>query len=144
MGSVVSIENSVHNPIGLGLCRTAISRELAVLVSLMNRMVANQVWVERSNQQRGSLVNSLAPTLNRSLTLNGPRSDFPAVLKMRYAELTGSRMKPLPSHRPWSGGSNICSKLVTWLSRLPTPLKLTRGELVFVAAPLPRPPRPAR
>src|SRR6516164_2144267 len=53
---------------------------------------------------------------------------------MRYAELTGSRMKPLPSHSPWSGGSNICSKLVNWLSRLLTPLKLTRGELVVVVA----------
>src|SRR5271169_1494832 len=53
---------------------------------------------------------------------------------MRYAELTGSRMKPLPSHSPWSGGSNICSKLVNWLSRLLTPLKLTRGEFVVVAA----------
>src|SRR5215469_731958 len=53
---------------------------------------------------------------------------------MRYAELTGSRMKPLPSHSPWSGGSNISSKLVNWLSRLLTPLKLTRGELVVAAA----------
>src|SRR5262252_3090560 len=53
---------------------------------------------------------------------------------MRYAELTGSRMKPLPSHSPWSGGSNISSKLVNWLSRLLTPLKLTRGELVLAAA----------
>src|ERR1700722_11742647 len=53
---------------------------------------------------------------------------------MRYAELTGSSTKPLPSHRPWSGGSNVCSKLVTWLSRLLTPLKLTRAELVAAAA----------
>src|SRR5215831_10720484 len=53
---------------------------------------------------------------------------------MRYAELTGSRMKPLPSHSPWSGGSNISSKLVNWLSRLLTPLKLTSGELVVAAA----------
>ena len=52
----------------------------AVPESLMNRMVANQVLVGRSNQQRGSLVNSLPPTLNRSLMLNGPRRDFPAVL----------------------------------------------------------------
>jgi hypothetical protein len=43
-------------------------------------------------------------------------------------------MKPLPSHSPWSGGSNICSKLVNWLSRLLTPLKLTSGERVTVAA----------
>jgi len=47
--------------------------------SFRNRMVANQVCVERSNQQRGSLVNSLPPTLNRSLMLKGPRSDFPFV-----------------------------------------------------------------
>src|ERR1700730_1593486 len=53
---------------------------------------------------------------------------------MRYAELTGSSTKPLPSHSPWSGGSNVCSKLVTWLSRLLTPLKLTRADLVAVAA----------
>jgi hypothetical protein len=77
--SVVSIENWVHSPRGLGLCRTAISRDPAVNVSFRNRIVANQVWVERSNQQRGSLVNSAPPTLNRSLTLKGPRSDFPFV-----------------------------------------------------------------
>src|SRR5689334_20216645 len=53
---------------------------------------------------------------------------------MRYAELTGSSTKPLPSHNPWSGGSNFCSKLVNWLSRLLTPSKLTRGELVAAAA----------
>src|SRR5215475_9697380 len=53
---------------------------------------------------------------------------------MRYAELTGSRMKPPPLHSPWSGGSNFWLKLVTWLSRLLTPLKLTRAELVAVAA----------
>src|SRR5579862_2969729 len=53
---------------------------------------------------------------------------------MRYAELTGSSTKPLPSHSPWSGGSNFCSKLVTWLSRLLTPLKLTRAELAAAAA----------
>src|SRR5580704_17336901 len=53
---------------------------------------------------------------------------------MRYAELTGSSTKPLPSHSPWSGGSNVCSKLVNWLSRLLTPLKLTRAELVAAAA----------
>src|SRR5215475_1452362 len=77
--SVVSIEYCVHSPSGLGLCRTAISREAAVNVLLMNRLVANQVWVERSNQQRGSLVNSAPPTLNRSLRLKGPRSDLPFV-----------------------------------------------------------------
>ena len=48
-------------------------------VAFRNRIVANQVWVAGSNQQRGSLVNSLPPTLNRSLTLNGPRTDFPFV-----------------------------------------------------------------
>src|SRR5437899_941419 len=53
---------------------------------------------------------------------------------MRYAELTASSTKPLPSHSPWSGGSNVCSKLVTWLSRLLTPLKLTSGERVAVTA----------
>src|SRR5450755_693848 len=53
---------------------------------------------------------------------------------MRYAELTGSSTKPLPLHSPWSGGSNVCSKLVTWLSRLLTPLKLTRAELLAAAA----------
>jgi hypothetical protein len=53
---------------------------------------------------------------------------------MRYAELTGSRIKPPPLHSPWSGGSNFWLKLVTWLSRLLTPLKLTRAELVAVAA----------
>src|ERR1039458_78547 len=53
---------------------------------------------------------------------------------MRYAELTGSSTKPGPSHSPWSGGSNVCSKLVTWLSRLLTPLKLASAELVAVAA----------
>src|ERR1700734_4556023 len=52
---------------------------------------------------------------------------------MRYAELTGSSTKPLPSHSPWSGGSNVCSKLVTWLSRLLTPLKLTRAEPLAAA-----------
>ncbi len=75
----MSIEYSFHNPRGSGLCRTAMSSEDAVDESLMNKMVANQVWVEGSNQQRGSLVNSLPPTLNRSLMLNGPRSDFPVV-----------------------------------------------------------------
>src|ERR1700755_3149978 len=53
---------------------------------------------------------------------------------MRYAELTGSSTKPLPSHTPWSGGSTVCSKLVNWLSRLLTPSKLTMGELVAAAA----------
>jgi len=75
-----------RNPIALPMTeirgasgRTAMSSEDAVDESLMNKMVANQVWVEGSNQQRGSLVNSLPPTLNRSLMLNGPRSDFPVV-----------------------------------------------------------------
>src|SRR6476620_6706018 len=66
-------------PRGSGSWRTAMSSDDAVDESLMNKMVANQVWVEGSNQQRGSLVNSLPPTLNRSLMLNGPRSDFPVV-----------------------------------------------------------------
>ncbi len=47
--------------------------------------------------------------------------------------MTGSSTKPLPLHSPWSGGSNVCSKLVNWLSRLLTPLKLARAELVDVA-----------
>src|ERR1700737_4296871 len=42
---------------------------------------------------------------------------------MVYAELTGSRTKPLPSHNPWSGGSNRRPKFVSSLSRLLTPLK---------------------
>src|SRR5689334_8159813 len=53
---------------------------------------------------------------------------------MRYAELTASSTKPLPLHNPWSGGSNVCSQLVNWLSRLLTPSKLTTGELAVVAA----------
>src|SRR5580692_1249943 len=79
VGSVVSIEYSFHSPRGSELCRTAMSREDAVDESVMNMMVANQVWVLGSNQQRGSLVNSLPPTLTRSLMLNGPRSDCPVV-----------------------------------------------------------------
>src|SRR5437016_13809838 len=31
--------------------------------------------------------------------------------------------KPLPAHKPWSGGSNSWPKFVTALSRLETPLK---------------------
>src|SRR3954470_8177724 len=42
---------------------------------------------------------------------------------MLYAELTGSRTKPFPTQRPWSGGSNSALKLVTSLSRLLVPLK---------------------
>ena len=53
---------------------------------------------------------------------------------MRYAELTGSSTNPLPLHRPWSGGSNFALKLVNWLSRLLTPLKLAIGELAAAAA----------
>src|SRR5216683_1872687 len=41
---------------------------------------------------------------------------------MVKAELTGSTIKPLPTHRPWSGGSNSAPKLVMALSRLLTPL----------------------
>src|SRR5215469_1296450 len=54
---------------------------------------------------------------------------------MRYAELTGSRTNPLPWQRPWSGGSNCALKLVNWLSRLLTPLKLTLGRMVVAPAP---------
>src|SRR3954465_12884476 len=43
---------------------------------------------------------------------------------MRYAEFTGSRTKPFPTHSPWSGGSNSAPKLVRSLSRLLVPLKL--------------------
>ena len=104
--SVESITYSFHSPSGSLACRTAISRDPAVPASLMNRMVENHVVVAGSYQQRGSLVNSLPPTLYRSLMLNGPRTDFPFVRKMRYAELTGSSTNPLASHSPWSGGSN--------------------------------------
>src|SRR5713101_7019835 len=48
---------------------------------------------------------------------------------MVKAELTGSTIKPLPTHRPWSGGSNSAPKLVIALSRLLTPLKLARMRL---------------
>ena len=78
-GSVASIEYSFHSPSGSLACRTAISSVPWVPVSFRNRMVANQVWLAGSYQQRGSLVNSLPPTLNRSLMLNGPRIDFPLV-----------------------------------------------------------------
>ena len=47
---------------------------------------------------------------------------------MEYAELTGSRTKPLPAHSPWSGGSKRRLKLVTSLSRLLTPLKFSSTE----------------
>src|SRR6201995_40048 len=63
---------------------------------------------------------------------------------MRYAELTGSSTKPLPSHSPWSGDSNVRSKLVNWLSRLLTPSKLTMGELVAGAAGAAGPARAGR
>src|SRR5690348_17999390 len=51
-------------------------------------------------------------------------------LYTRHAEFTISTTKPLPSHRPWSGGSNLAPKFVISLSRLLTPLKLatTRSE----------------
>src|SRR5690348_18455022 len=45
-------------------------------------------------------------------------------LYTRHAEFTISTTKPLPSHRPWSGGSNLAPKFVISLSRLLTPLKL--------------------
>ncbi len=50
---------------------------------------------------------------------------------IRYAELTGSRTKPLPAHRPWSGGSNSAPKFVCSLSRLLTPLKFSSNVLVL-------------
>src|SRR5205807_1770672 len=81
-GSVESIEYSFHSPSGSLACRTAISRVPTVPVSLMNRIVENHVVVAGSYQQRGSLVNSLPPTLYRSLMLNGPRTDLPFVRKM--------------------------------------------------------------
>src|SRR5262249_54048534 len=76
-GSVASIVNMFHSPSGSFACRTAMSKVPTVEVSLRNRIVENQVVVARSYQQRGSLVNSLPPTLNKSLTLNGPRIDLP-------------------------------------------------------------------
>src|SRR5262252_2741702 len=105
-GSVESMVYSFHSPSGSFACRTAISSVPTVPVSFRNTMIENQVVVAGSYQQRGSLVNSLPPTLNRSLMLNGPRIDLPLVRKMRYAELTGSSTNPLASHSPWSGGSN--------------------------------------
>ncbi len=105
-GSVASMENMFHSPSGSFACRTAISVVPTVPVLFRNRITENQVVVAGSYQQRGSLVNSLPPTLNRSLMLNGPRIDFPFVRKMRYAELTGSSTNPLAAHSPWSGGSN--------------------------------------
>src|SRR5215472_897161 len=51
---------------------------------------------------------------------------------MVKAELTGSTTKPLPTQRPWSGGSNSRPKLVTALSWLLTPLKLLKSTLACV------------
>jgi len=80
--SVVLIEYSFHSPSGFGLCRTAMSKALLVPRPplFMNRTVANQVWVAGSNQQRGSLVYALPPTLNRSFMWNGPITVVPVVL----------------------------------------------------------------
>ena len=50
---------------------------------------------------------------------------------MVKAELTGSTTKPLPTHNPWSGGSNCAPKLVFALSRLLTPLKPSSSCDVF-------------
>jgi hypothetical protein len=79
-GSVALIEYSFHSPSGSLACRTAISSVPWVPAEFRNRMVANQVWLPGSYQQRGSLVNSWPPTLNRSLTLNGPRIDAPLLM----------------------------------------------------------------
>ncbi len=76
---VVSIWYSFHGPVGSSERLTAISSRPAVKVSLRNRMVANQACAVGSYQQRGSLVNSLPPSLNSSLTLNGPRTVCPWV-----------------------------------------------------------------
>src|SRR5215469_13166262 len=61
---------------------------------------------------------------------------------MVKAELTDSTTKPLPTQRPWSGGSNSRPKLVTALSWLLTPLKLLKSTLACVvtadATPPPR------
>src|SRR3954453_3251024 len=104
---VVSIWYSDHSPVGSGGGFTAMSMRPLVNVSFRKRITANHDRVCGSYQQRGSLVNSLPPSLNRSLMLNGPRTDVPSVRKIRYAELTGSSTNPLPTHSPWSGGSNI-------------------------------------
>src|SRR5471030_1254893 len=132
--NVASIWYSVQRPVGSEFGFTAMSMRPSVNVSLRNAIVANQVCVAGSYQHRGSVVNSLAPSLNRSLTLNGPRIDCPFVRKMRYAELTGSRMKPAPAHSPWSGGSNFWLKFVTSLSRLLVPLKLVSSALAAAVA----------
>src|SRR5450631_4075076 len=121
---VVSIWYSVQRLVGSPLVLTAMSRWDEELSRAMKRISANQVFVAVSYWQRGSLVNSCAPSLKRSLTLNGPSTGVPFVRWPRYAELTGSTTKPLPSQSPWSGGSNVALKLVSWLSRLLTPLKL--------------------
>src|SRR4051812_25184347 len=134
---VASIWYSLHSPVGSRFGFTAMSMRPSVNVSLRNRITANHVCVDGSNQQRGSLVNSLAPSLKRSLTLNGPRIDCPSVRKMRYAELTGSRTNPAPAQSPWSGGSNLALKLVTSLSRLLVPLKLASSVGAPAAAPVP-------
>src|SRR3954464_1403683 len=123
-GSVVLILKCVQVPRGSAACLTAISSLLAVNVSFRNRMLANQVCVAGSYWQRGSLVNCLKPSSNRALTLVGPAKLRPFSRKIRKAEFTGSRTNPLPTQRPWSGGSNSAPKFVTALSRLLTPLKL--------------------
>src|SRR3954447_1817605 len=54
---------------------------------------------------------------------------------MLYAEFTGSSTNPLPTHSPWSGGSNLALKLVTSLSRLLVPLKLCATEAAAAVGP---------
>src|SRR4029077_16377956 len=87
------------------------------------RISAYHVCVFASYWQRGALVNSVEPSSNASLTLNGPATIVPSVRKTVYAEFTISTTKPLPAHSPWSGGSNSSPKFVTSLSRLEVPLK---------------------
>src|SRR4029077_16840382 len=91
---------------------------------LRKRTIANHVLVAGSKWHRGSLVNARKSSWKGSFTFCGPWSVLPCRSYTRHAELTISTTKPLPSHRPWSGGSNFAPKLVISLSRRPTPLKL--------------------
>src|SRR5579863_1029490 len=52
---------------------------------------------------------------------------------MVNAEFTASSTKPLPTHNPWSGGSNSAPKFVFSLSRLLTPLKFASSPEVVVS-----------
>src|SRR3954451_15910734 len=54
---------------------------------------------------------------------------------MLYAELTGSSTNRLPTHSPWSGGSNLALKLVTSLSRLLVPSNLCATEAAAAVGP---------